>query len=67
MSTYIVTNSELVAIANAIRARNSSSDTFTIDQLPNAIATIGENIGSGAVVRTATDDSYVVNSSKLII
>lgn len=66
MSTYIVTNSELVAIANAIRARNSSSDTFTIDQLPNAIATIGENIGSGAVVRTATDDSYAVNSSKLI-
>ena len=66
MSTYIVTNSELVAIANAIRARNSSSNTFTIDQLPNAIATIGENIGSGAVIRTATDDSYVVNSSKLI-
>ena len=41
MGAYIITNSELVAIANAIRNKNSSNETFTLDQIPNAIATIG--------------------------
>lgn len=66
MSAYIITNSELVAIANAIRNKNSSNETFTLEQIPNAIATIGQNIGSGAVVRTGTDDKYLINDTKLI-
>ena len=66
MGAYIITNSELVAIANAIRNKNSSNETFTLEQIPNAIATIGENIGSGAVVRTATNDKYIINETKLI-
>lgn len=66
MSAYIITNSELVAIANAIRNKNSSNETFTLEQIPNAIATIGENIGSGAVIKTATNDKYIINDIKLI-
>ena len=42
MGAYIITNSELVAIANAIRNKKSSSEVFTLQQMPNAIATIGE-------------------------
>ena len=66
MSAYIITNSELVAIANAIRNKNSSNETFTLEQIPNAIATIGESIGSGAVVKNPNNDKYIVNDVKLI-
>lgn len=65
MGAYIVTDSELVAIANAIRTKNSSSQVFTIDQIPAAIASIGENVGTGAVTRTANGNSYIINETKL--
>lgn len=65
MSAYIVTDNELVAIANAIRTKNSSNQVFTIDQIPTAIASIGENVGTGAVTRTANGNSYIINETKL--
>lgn len=65
MSAYIITNSELVAIANAIREKLSSDNIFTLDDMPTAIANIGTITGSGATVAVGNNTKYLINETKL--
>ena len=65
MGAYIITNSELIDIANAIRQKLSSDDSFTLEDMPTAITNIGKITGSGATIVEGNDIKYLIDEDKI--
>ena len=53
MANYIIQDTELIAIADAIRAKNGTEDTYTTAEMPTAIAAIEAGGGGGGIPEEA--------------
>jgi hypothetical protein len=50
MSDYLVTDDTLTKLANSIRAKLGTSDTMTVDEMPDAVSSISGGSAEGAVL-----------------
>lgn len=50
MADYLVTDDTLTKLANSIRAKLGTSDTMTVDEMPDAVSSISGGSAEGAVL-----------------